>query len=149
MWFFSALYWNQGDLFFHQVSSLELWLGALCGVWNVAWWHAGWQVWPRQLSHGFKCQKVEVLTRTPQSAPEPCLMCMHLLSCSVMLTLLWPMDCSPQGSSLHGIAISSFRGSSQLRGSTLVSCVSCIGRQILDNWATWETNLLQKVGLTT
>ena len=50
------------------------------------------------------------------------------------------MDCNPPGSSVHGIfqtriqewvAISSSRGSSQLRNRTQVSCVSCIGRQIL------------------
>ena len=56
------------------------------------------------------------------------------------LTLCDPMDCSPLGSSVHGIlqarilewvAISSSRGSSQLRDPTCVSCMSCIGRHIL------------------
>ena len=46
-----------------------------------------------------------------------------------------PMDCSPPGSSVHGIfqarilewvAISSSRGSSQPRDQTHISCVSCI-----------------------
>ena len=50
------------------------------------------------------------------------------------------LDCSPPGSSVHLIfqarilewdAISSSRESSQLRDQTHVSCVSCIGRQIL------------------
>ena len=50
-----------------------------------------------------------------------------------------PIDCSPPGSSVHGIlqaiildwvAIPLSRGSSQLRDRT---CVSCIGRQILDH----------------
>ena len=59
-------------------------------------------------------------------------------------TLCNPMDCSLPGSSVHGIfqarilewvAISSSRGSSQLRDQTHVSC---IGRQILYHWATWE-----------
>ena len=58
---------------------------------------------------------------------------------------LWDsMDYCPPGSSFHGIfqarilewsAISSSRGSSQLRDWT---CVSCIGRQILYHWATRE-----------
>ena len=48
-----------------------------------------------------------------------------------------PLDCSPPGSSVHGIsqarvlnqvAISSSRGSSPPRDQTHVSCVSCIGR---------------------
>ena len=55
-------------------------------------------------------------------------------------TLCDHMDCSPSGSSIHGIfqarilewvAISSSRGSSRPRDQTHVSCVSCIGRQIL------------------
>ena len=59
-------------------------------------------------------------------------------------TLCDPMDCSPLGSSIHGIlqarilewiAISFSRGSSWPRDRTQVSCVSCIGRQILYHWA--------------
>ena len=64
----------------------------------------------------------------------------YLCCCSV--TKLFPtlcnsMDCSPPGSSVHGIsqarilkwvAISFFMGSSQPRKRT---CISCIGRQIL------------------
>ena len=55
------------------------------------------------------------------------------------LTLCDLMDCSPPGSSVHGIlqarildwvAISSSRGSSQPRDQTCISCVSCIGRQM-------------------
>ena len=60
------------------------------------------------------------------------------------LTLCDPVDCSPSGSSVHGIsqarilewvAISSFRGSFQLRDQTWVSC---FGRQILYQLRTWE-----------
>ena len=56
------------------------------------------------------------------------------------LTLCDPMDCSPPGSSVHGIsqarvlewvAISSSKGSSELRNRTCVSYVSCIGRRVL------------------
>ena len=55
-------------------------------------------------------------------------------------TLRDPVDCSPSGSSVHGIlqarilewdAISSSRGSAQPRDRTHVSYVSSIGRQIL------------------
>ena len=62
-------------------------------------------------------------------------------------TLCNPMDCSPPGSSVHGIllarilesvAISYSRGSSQPRDRTCISCISCIGRQILYHCATWE-----------
>ena len=54
------------------------------------------------------------------------------------------MDCSPPGSSVHGIfqarilewvAISSPRGSSQ---TTDWTCISCTGKWILHHWAAWE-----------
>ena len=60
------------------------------------------------------------------------------------LTLNDTMDCSLPGSFVHGIsqarvleciAISSSRGSSQPKDPTLVSCID---RQVLYHWATWE-----------
>ena len=59
-----------------------------------------------------------------------------------------PMDNSLPGFSVPGIsqatilqwvAISFSRGSSLPRDQTHVSCISCIGRQILYHWATWES----------
>ena len=64
--------------------------------------------------------------------------------CVVMSTLCDPMDCSLPDSSAHGIsqagilvwvAISFSRGSSWPRDQT---CVSCIDRRILYQWATWK-----------
>ena len=58
-----------------------------------------------------------------------------------------PKDCSPPGSSVHGIlqarilervATYSSRGSSGPRNRTHISCVSCIGRRILYHSAIWE-----------
>ena len=55
-------------------------------------------------------------------------------------TLCDPMDYGPPGTSFHGIlqerilewvAISFSRGSSQPRDRTCVSCISCLGRQIV------------------
>ena len=66
---------------------------------------------------------------------------------SKTVTLCNCMDCSPQGSSVHGIfrarilqqvAISYTRGSSRPRDQTCVSLVSCIARWILYRCATWE-----------
>ena len=63
------------------------------------------------------------------------------------LTLWDPMDYSPPASSVHGIlqarilgwvVISSSRVFSWPRERIHVSCVSCIGRQILYHWATGE-----------
>ena len=67
-----------------------------------------------------------------------------MLVAQLCLTLCDCVDCSPPGSSVHGIfqarivewvAISFSRGSSPSRDWT---CVSCIGRQILYHCATWE-----------
>ena len=66
----------------------------------------------------------------------PCV-CSVAQSCP---TLCNPMDCSPPGSSVHGdspgrnIGLGCpflLQGSSQPRDQTRISCVSCIGRQIL------------------
>ena len=66
-----------------------------------------------------------------------------------------PMDCSPPGSSAHGIlqarklervAISSSRASSQPRDWTCVSHISCIGRQVLSHFSgTWEAPSARKM----
>ena len=62
-------------------------------------------------------------------------------------TLCELMDCNPPSSSVHGIlqaeilelvAVSYSRGFSQFRDWIHISCVSCIGRQTLYHWATWE-----------
>ena len=61
-------------------------------------------------------------------------------------TLCDPMDCSPPGSSVHGIlqaripqwvSISFSEGSSHPRDRSHISCVSCIGRWILYHCTTW------------
>ena len=63
------------------------------------------------------------------------------------LTLWDPIDCCPPDSSVQGIlqarlrewvSKSSSRRSSWSGNRTHLSCVSCIGRQILYQWATWE-----------
>ena len=74
-----------------------------------------------------------------------CCFCLVIQSCP---SLCDPMDCSPPGSSAHGIsqartlewvAISFSRGSSQPRDQTL--CL-LLDRQILCHWATWEAPFL-------
>ena len=77
-------------------------------------------------------------TRVPVS-PHLC-QCLLLLQFSHSSCSSSPMDCSPPGSFVHGIsqartlervAISSSRDSSRPRAGTRVSCISCVGRQIL------------------
>ena len=77
-----------------------------------------------QLSHPYMTLKERKESEVTQSYP----------------TLCSPVDCSPPGSSVHGIlqarvlewvAISFSRGSPRPRDRTCVPCVSCIGRWIL------------------
>ena len=75
-------------------------------------------------------------------------------ACSVTelcLTLCNPVDCSPLGSSVHGIlqarmlewvSMPSSRGSSWPRDGTRVSCVSCTGRWVLYCCTTWRWPLI-------
>ena len=76
-----------------------------------------------------------------------CCVCSVTQSCPTLYDL---MDCNPPGSSVLGIlqarmlewvAISSSKESSQPRDWNCVSCISCIGRQILYHWATWEAQV--------
>ena len=69
------------------------------------------------------------------------------------LTLYDPMDCRPSASSVHGIILTRIlewidmpfsRGSSWPRDRTSISCVSCIGRQIIHPWVTWEALAFRK-----
>ena len=71
----------------------------------------------------------------------------HAQSLSHVPLFVTPWTVAPPGSSVHGIAqarilewgaISYYRGSSPPRDGIYISCVSCIGRQILYHWATWE-----------
>ena len=72
---------------------------------------------------------------------------LHFVCAQSCLTLCDPLGYGPPGSSSHRIflarilewvAISSSRESSWPRDRTCFSCVSCIGRQVLYHWATWE-----------
>ena len=65
------------------------------------------------------------------------------------LTHCDPMDCSPPGSSVHGmlqaripeqVAMSSSRESSPPRDQTCVSSISCLARQILYHSPVWKPN---------
>ena len=68
--------------------------------------------------------------------------------CSIMSTLYDPVNCNPPGPFVCGIfwarilewiAILFSRGSSQPRWSSLHSCTSCIGREILFQCTIWKT----------
>ena len=110
-------------------------------------------------SANYLCLKM-ILNHIPQKnivymsdllGPLPCSQCWCVHAHSVAQsspTLCNPVDCSPPGSCVHGVfqariltwvAISFSRGSSRLRDWSQVSCISCIDRQVLYHYATWET----------
>ena len=71
-------------------------------------------------------------------------MCVCVLNRFSRVWLCDPMNCSPIGTSVHGIfpsrilewvAISSSRGSSRSRDQTLISCISCIAGRLFTCWA--------------
>ena len=73
-----------------------------------------------------------------------------LCVCSVVSDSVTPMDCSPPGSSVHGIlqagmlewvAISSSKGSSWPRDQTCVCCISCLGQARSVRLSQWESPL--------
>ena len=82
--------------------------------------------------------KIPVRARLPD---QPVTVCTCVCSVTQLcLTLCDPVDCSPPGSSVHGIlqarilewvAMPSSRGSSKPRDQTQISYVSCIGGQVL------------------
>ena len=89
-------------------------------------------------------------SRGPSFLHQSSVCCVHAQSCP---TLCDPTHWSPPGSSVHGIlqarvlewvAISSSRASSLARDQTWVSCISCIGRQILSHCATWNDVVIQQ-----
>ena len=94
------------------------------------------------------CQLLSLSEVCPSSLPRrtslcACVcvcVCMYAKSLQSCLTLCDPMDCSPPGSSVHGIlqarilewvAMPFSRGSSRPRDGTCISGVSCIGRRVL------------------
>ena len=95
------------------------------------------------IKHMSHTLQTESLPSEPSGKPTLCL-------CVCAESLCSPMDCSPPGSSVHGIlqarilewiAMPSSRASSQPRDSTHVSYISCIGRHFCifsTTIAAWE-----------
>ena len=90
---------------------------------------------------------VTILTLQMMKSRFRMVVCTQLLSDVLLWIVLYSVEGSPQGSSVHGIfqqrileqvSISYFSGSSQSRDRSCVSWVSCIGRWILYHCATWK-----------
>ena len=99
---------------------------------------------PSHLGHhramsGLSCAVLEVLSGY--------LFYVHAQLLQSFLTLCDHMDCSPPGSTVHGVlqarilewvAVPFSRGSSWPRDWTQVSCISCIAGEFFTRWVTWE-----------
>ena len=121
----------------------------ICPHPEILWLPAIWCVMPivhNQILKDFQSSLLAMIFMLSQVRFERKGKYMHAQYCP---TLSGPMDCSPLGSSVHGIfqarilewvAISYSRGSSQPRGPTRFSCVS---RCILYYWANkWDYLLI-------
>ena len=124
------------------------------GPWKFPWVHDPlkrghlWTVSVYYKLHIMLCIDTELLISLEREIHDHIIYTLEIQVLSLVAqfrsTLCDPMECSPPGSSVHGIlqasvlervAISSSRGSSWLRDQ---NCASCIGRQVLYHWATWE-----------
>ena len=117
---------------------------ALAWTWRTGVWHRSLGVLldkptgsEATAAPPFPSSSAEILSDGGQGAFAILVCCLVTQSCP---TLCDPMDCNLPGFSVHGIlqarileqvAIPFFRGSSQPRDQTHISCVSCIGRRIL------------------
>ena len=91
--------------------------------------------------------------------PHKCQINVFLCACyvaSVGLTLCDPVDCNPQGSSVHRIlqarilewvAIPCSRRSSPPRDWNFVACVSCFAGRYFNNWAFREVQIVSYSGI--
>ena len=107
-----------------------------------------------RVDHVWYLERSKVFT-VGKKCTDTSLIPVHTFKCSGILgcvcaqscpTLCDPMNCSPPGSSVHGIlqaiipewvGIFCSRGSSQHRDWACISGVSCIDRRILSHWDPW------------
>ena len=126
----------------------QTWVFCIAGRFFTIWsTREAQEVWSRGTPWWGSDQKVHRETGERWRVILVTFVCVVACMCAQSyLTLCDPMEWGPSGSSVHGIlqarilecvAISSSRGSSQLRDQTRVSWVSCIGRQILYHCVTW------------
>ena len=123
--------------------------------WIVVWLDKllkGWVDWEmngRDKKSSWLTKRILTVSNRLWSEFSRVLQFVYVFSCSVVSNDLWPPWTSPPSSSAHGIfqaripewvTISSSRRSSQPRGGTHVSHISCTGRHILYHWATLETS---------
>ena len=150
MWFFANIFFSGAQIFqlqeilhsslprlnIAQKSNIMIGLGKL---WVILWI---WMHWTQNKKWG----STSGIIRNSCWVDNMCV-CVCAQSLQSCLTLCDPVDYSSPGSSVLGIlqarilewvAMPSFRGSSQPRDQTHVSCISCISSGFFAHWATWE-----------
>ena len=100
----------------------------------------------------YNCQTIYL---SPRKMPNSCrFMCVWVLRRSVVSDSLWPHGHKPSRflcpwnfpGKNNGVGCHfPLQGSSRPRDGTCVSCVSCLGRQILYHCATWESSNFLKL----
>ena len=102
---------------------------------------ANWNQWGKSIPSSLGSMMYPLIL-LPHISQSLCVCAQSLQSC-----LCGPMDCSPPGSSVHGIlqvrtlecfAIPFFR---ELNPGIEPSCVSCIADRFFIHWVTWEPSL--------
>ena len=129
-----------------------LWLPVLFTLahaenWGEGWWREKWMLiwrwcwWPVGGGGQFISCYVAVPSGSPHVSSLP------YSVTQLCLTLCDPMDYSPPGSSGYGIFQAGILqwlsfpppgGSSRSKDQTYVPSILCIGRRILNHWASWE-----------
>ena len=142
------------SIYFHLLEKLEWFWGTRKNTSHNSVWdpHLQTKMRKRWKSTVLKKSSAELGQNPTFLAVRPSSLCYTILhACSVTQscpTLCDLMDYSQPGSSVHGIfqakilewvAISFSRGSYQPRDQTHISC---IGRQILYHWMTWEAHTI-------
>ena len=131
----SATFWV---LYFRNLEGIYPWL-----VGYSLWWQNTKLCWKPRFLREVVFQAIDLSLAQIKLLFQLCVRSVPQLC----LTLWDPMDCSPPGSSVHGIlqartlewvAMPFSRGSSQPRDQTHVSCISWITGRFFTHWATWE-----------
>ena len=119
---------------------LEPWTGSKVTGWNWSLPFPTCGTWSKLFNFAKpqfpKSKLYDMMTNWGDNKSQCIIQCMCVCMCSFFqscLTLCDPMDCSPQGFSIHGIfqarilewvAISSYRESSWARDQTCISCIA-------------------------
>ena len=100
--------------------------------------------WYCSFSFTFPATRGTQMIESQMKAPAKGLLYAEHCVCTQSVQLFETLRCSPPGSSVHELFPSKnellFPTPGDLSNPGIEPCVSCIGRWILDHWATWEAH---------